>query len=211
MKKLLLTLTAIAGLTFASNAQDFGFKKTDFIVEGNFQATSVNNKNTDEKFSEFNFTPKFGYFVSDKIAVGVEFAFGQEKETTQQTAGETINKDNVFGVGAFGRYYFLELGSRFKTYTELGAGYLGTKSEVEVAGTTTENPKVNGFGANLGIGANYFLTDKIAINFAFTDVLSYGSAKADVDGAKSVSVFNANVNQFNNFFSNATFGLTFKF
>lgn len=33
MKKLLFTLTAIAGFTFASNAQDFGFKKTDFIVE----------------------------------------------------------------------------------------------------------------------------------------------------------------------------------
>lgn len=211
MKKLLLTLTAVAGLTFVSNAQDFGFKKTDFIVEGNFQATTMNDRNADEKLSEFNFTPKFGYFVSDKIAVGLEFGFGQSKETTNPSAGETIQRDNVFGVGAFGRYYFLELGSRFKTYTELGAGYLNNRSEIEVAGTTTEDPKVNGFGANLGIGANYFLTDRIAINFAFTDVLSYGTAKADIDGAKSTSVFNANVNQFNNFFSNATFGLTFKF
>ena len=211
MKKLLFTLTAIAGFTFASNAQDFGFKKTDFIVEGNFQATSINERNSDTKVSEFNFTPKVGYFVSDKFAVGLEFGIGQEKQTTNPSVGETIARNNTFGVGAFGRYYFLELGSRFKTYTELGAGYLNSRSKTEIAGTTTEDPKVNGFGANLGIGANYFLTDKIAINFAFTDVLSYGSAKADVDGAKSSSVFNANVNQFNNFFSNATFGLTFKF
>lgn len=211
MKKLLFTLTAVAGLTFASKAQEFGFQKTNFIVEGNFQATSINERNTEEKFSEFNFTPKFGYFVSDKVAVGVEFAFGQEKETTTTASGESILTDKAFGVGAFGRYYFLELGSRFKTYTELGAGYLNQQSKLKEDGSTIEDPKLNGFGANLGIGANYFLTDKIAINFAFTDVVSYGSVKADVDGAKSTSVFHANVNQFNNFFSNATFGLTFKF
>lgn len=202
-------MTAVAGLAFASNAQIHGFQKTDFIIEGNFGLSTVNDKNSDVKETSFSFTPKFGYFVSDKIAVGIEFAIAQDSEKDNSTSSEL--KANTFGVGAFGRYYFLELGSRFKTYTELGAGYVGIKSEETTSGNTTKDPKVNGFGAGLGIGANYFLTENIAINFAFSDLLSFGSAKADVSGAKSVNTFNANINQFNNFFSTATFGLTFKF
>lgn len=213
MKKVLLTLTAVAGLTVASQAQEFGFEKGNFIVEGNFNSSNTNNKNTKEKNASFNFTPKAGYFVTDKIAVGVELGFGQDKKTTFNNDIKTVATDKAFGVGAFGRYYFLELGSRFKTYTEVGVGYVNSKEgEREVDGTTTiDAVKVNGFGANAGIGANYFLTEKIAINFAFTDVISYGSAKADVDGAKASTAFNTNVNVFNNFFDNATFGLTFKF
>lgn len=215
MKKFLLTLTAVAGLTAASQAQEFGFEKGNFIVEGNFNSSNTNNKGTKEKNSAFNFNPKAGYFVTDKIAVGVDFGFGQSKKTTFNNDIKTVATDKAFGVGAFGRYYFLEVGSRFKTYTEVGVGYANTKTgEKEIDGTVADADKaykVNGFGANAGIGANYFLTDKIAINFAFADVISYGSTKADVDGAKASTAFNTNVNVFNNFFDNATFGLTFKF
>ncbi|MDR2281566.1 MAG: outer membrane beta-barrel protein [Sphingobacterium sp.] len=214
MKKFLLTLTAVAGLTAASQAQEFGFEKGNFIVEGNFNSSNTNNKNTKEKNSTFNFNPKAGYFVTDKIAVGVDFGFGQEKNTTVNatTDVKTIKTDKNFGVGAFGRYYFLEVGSRFKTYTEVGVGYANTKAgETKVGDVKTDAVKVNGFGANAGIGANFFLTEKIAVNFAFANVISYGSAKADLDGAKASTAFNTNVNVFNNFFDNATFGLTFKF
>lgn len=212
MKKLLLTLTAVAGLTMASNAQEFGFGKGNFLVEGNFNSSNTNDKNTKEKTATFNFNPKAGYFVTDKIAVGLDLGFGQNKETTYDNNDvKTIDTEKAFGIGAFGRYYFLEVGSRFKTYTEVGVGYANTTGETKVGTDTNDLPKVNGFGANAGIGANYFLTDKIAINFAFADVISFGSAKVDVDGAKSVTAFNTNVNVFNNFFETAKFGLTFKF
>ncbi|GGH16219.1 porin family protein [Sphingobacterium alkalisoli] len=212
MKKLLLTMTAVAGLTFASNAQEFGFEKGNFLVEGNFNSSNTNDKNAKEKTATFNFNPKAGYFVTDKIAVGLELAFGQNKETDYENDDlKLVDTEKAFGIGAFGRYYFLEVGSRFKTYTEVGAGYVNTTGETKVGAESEDLPKVNGFGANAGIGANYFLTDKIAVNFAFANVISFGSTKADVDGAESVTSFNTNVNVFNNFFNEATFGLTFKF
>ena len=213
MKKFLLTLTAVAGLTAASQAQEFGFERGNFIVEGNFNSSNTNNKNTQEKNASFVFNPKAGYFVTDKIAVGVDLTFGQDKNTKVASDIKTISTDKVFGAGAFGRYYFLEVGSRFKTYTEVGVGYANVQEgEVEVDGTTTVDAvKVNGFGANAGIGANFFLTEKIALNFAFADVVSFGSAKQDVDGAKASTAFNTNINVFNNFFETAKFGLTFKF
>jgi len=208
MKKILLTLTAIAGLTVAAKAQDFGFKKQDFIIEGNFKLNTENDKTAQEKVSTYSFTPQVGYFVSDKIAVGLTFVTNGKKETNYAGTTDTYDKTSFTGGAVFGRYYFLEVGSRFKTYTQvavgLGAGKTGL-TETEKNGT-----KVNAFGANAGIGANFFLTEKLAINFAFADVVSYTSTKPDVDGAKADTEFQANVNDFKNFFNTATFGLTFK-
>jgi outer membrane protein len=209
MKKVLLTLTAVAGLTLVSQAQQMGFGKGDIIVEGNLGFNSRDNKNSEVKTSEFNFTPKVGYFFTDKIAAGVNVHVGTG--TNDQYGIDRKTKDNNFGVGVFGRYYFLELGSRFKTYAEVNADYNNSRSELTVASNTTKGPKVNAFGVNTGIGANYFLTDKIALNFAFANVIGFNTSKADTDGAKAVNEFGVNVNEFNNFFNTAQFGLTFKF
>lgn len=198
------------GLTVASQAQEFGYKKTDFIIEGFFQSSNKNDKGADEKTSLFNFSPKFGYFVTDKIAVGMQLGIGNEKITKMANDVEMVDKTNSFGIGAFGRYYFLEVGSRFKTYAELGAGYNQIGGEMNDGTNTVDDIKTKGFGINAGIGANYFLTERIAVSFAFADVLSFNSYKLDVDGAKSNTEFNSNINVFDNFFSTAKFGLTFK-
>ncbi len=210
MKKLFITLTVIAGLAFSSKAQEFGFKQGDVLVEGNIGYNSTDEKDTEEKESSFNFNPKAGYFLSDKFAIGVGLSLNSSKFEDYSGASSEIEKSNVLGVGVFGRYYFLEIGKRFKTYAELGAGYVSRKDELEVAGVTTEG-KSNGFGIDASVGANYFLTEKIAINFTLANVIGYNSVKADVDGAEGTNNFYLNVNQFNNFFNTATIGLTFKF
>lgn len=209
MKKVLLTLTAVAGIAFASQAQEMGFGKGNVIVEGNLGFNSRDNKNTEVKRSSFDFTPKVGYFFTDKLAAGINFSVGTETE--DQYGIDRKSKDNNVGVGLFGRYYFLELGSRFKTYAELNADYNHSKSELTVGDNTTDSPKTNKFGVNAGIGANYFLTDKVALNFAFANVIGFNTSKTDADGTKAVNEFGVNINEFNNFFNTAQFGLTFKF
>lgn len=211
MKKLLLTLTAVAGLTFATKAQEFGFQKQDFIVEGAIGVNTNNDKNNSKKTSEFVFAPKFGYFVSDKVAVGLGISYGQEKDTDYSGDKDTYTKSNVFGIGAFARYYFLEVGSRFKVYGEAGVGYANDGGEVYNGTDTEKDDKTNAFGVNAGVGANFFLTERIAIGYQFADVIGFNSVKADVDGAKAVNGFHANLNSFDNFFSSGKFSLTFKF
>lgn len=211
MKKLLLTLTAVAGLTVASKAQEItGFQKGNFIIEGNLGLKNVDDKTEQIKQKNFDFNPKVGYFVTDRIAVGVKFNVGNETVDRYATGVERKNSGNVFTAGVFGRYYFLEVGNRFKTYADVNVDYLTSSSKVTVLGTTTKNPNENGFGLNGAIGANYFLTDKIAVNFAFANVIGFGTSKVDVDGAKASNSFNMNLNSFNNFFNTAQFGLTFK-
>lgn len=209
MKKVLLTFAAVAGLTFASQAQEYGFNTGNVIVEGNLGLSTTNNKNTEVKTTDFNFTPKVGYFFTDKIAAGINLHAGINVDDNYGV--DTKQTDNTLGAGLFGRYYFLELGSRFKTYAEVNADYFNAKSKDTDSNGTTEHPATNTFAVGGGIGANYFLTDKIAVNFALSNVIGFNTSKVDTDGAEAVNNFGLNVNQYNNFFDAVTFGLTFKF
>lgn len=211
MKKLLFA-AALVAFGFTANAQEeqtFGFAEGDVIVEGNLGFNSENDKNTEIETSAFEFNPKVGYFLSDDLAVGVQLMLDTDKETDGMADTET--KTTTFGAGVFARYYFLDLGKRFKTYGEFGVGFDSAKTEVEVPGVDVDDFKTNGIEAGLGLGLNYFVKENIAINFALTDVLSFRSDKADVDGAEAVTSFNGNLNVFNNFFQTAQFGLTWKF
>ena len=195
-------MAAVAMIATTAQAQEetFGFGEGDVLLEGNLSFSSTKDNNIDEKESGFTFAPKAGYFLNDNFAVGIQLNVANNK--FENNSGET--KNNEFGAGVFGRYYFLDLGQRFKTYGEIDLGFNSMKSE-----NGPIESKASGFGAGLGLGINYFVTEKIAINFALTDILSYSSFKPK-DG-EAINSFGLQVNELNNFFSTAQFGLTFKF
>src|SRR5690606_28865523 len=113
----------------------------------------------------------------------------------------------------FGRYYIADI-KRFQPYAELGIGYDSTKRETitvtDDVTVNTELPKYNDFGVNATLGFNYFVTPKIAVNFALSNLIGFNSGKSDAPNSKATTDFHANINNFNNFFDTATFGLTFK-
>lgn len=223
MKKVLLTAVAVFSLTFV-NAQEeevkgFGFSKGNMFLEGNLGFSSDKETNSDitgdldeTKTNEFNFNPKFGYFISDKLALGAELMVGSGKEEitvfgTPNVTNETTN--NSFGGGVFARYYFLDLGQRFKTYAEAGLDF-GSRTW-EANGTETQ--KDSNFGLNFDLGMNYFVTEKMAINFGLANVLGFNSTTSEnpAGDEQTNSGINGNINVFNNFFDTPTFGLTYKF
>jgi len=196
-------MVAILAFGFA-NAQDsestsFGFSQGNILLEGNVGFSSTNDKNTETKTSAFEFNPKAGYFLTDKFALGLELGIGSDKE---EVAGTDTDKNSNFNAGVFGRYYFLDLGQRFKTYAEAGVGLMNGKDGLGEF-------KYSGVEFNAGLGINYFVSDSFAINFGLTDILGYNSKKYK-DG-EAVSEFEGNINVFNNFFTEAKFGLTYKF
>jgi len=206
MKKVLL-IAAVAVFGFSNvNAQEteapaFGFEQGNIFLEGNLGYNSSNDKNIEEKTNQFSFNPKAGYFINEDLALGVQLAYNSY---TEEVAGTDAEDISAFGAGVFARYYFLDLGKRFKTFAEVGVGFETAKDDLA-------DVKANGVGAGLSLGINYFVKENIAITFGLSDVLSYSSAKLDVDGAEAVTEFNANINVFNNFFETAQFGLMFKF
>lgn len=223
MKKVLLTAVAVFAFGFANaqeEAKSFGFSKGNIIVEGQISFSSNKETNSflgvkedETKTNEISFSPKAGYFISDKLALGVELNVFSGKETTTDftVVPNDVNevKVNGFGAGVFARYYFLDLGQRFKTYAEAGLGFASAKNVTN----SVETSKANGLGFGIDLGMNYFLTDKVAISFGLADVLSYNSSKTDFVGGGQTKEngFDGNLNVFSNFFDTPTFGLTYKF
>ena len=164
MKKIVLSLAVLAtGVAAQAQEGTFGFNQGDVLLEGSIQSNSVKEEITvgdveaSLKESTTLFNPKAGYFINDKFALGVELGIGATKVTNEIGNTQTEEKGNAFYAGVFGRYYFLDLGQRFKTYTELGLGIDNSKYTDET-GTVS---KYSGFSTGLGLGFNYFVTPKL--------------------------------------------------
>ena len=199
MKKVLLTAAAVLSLTFV-NAQEekgtgSGFSKGSTFVSGGFSLTSTNNKNTNVKTSGFGIEPKIGYFVSEKIAIGAKFGYASDKS---KNATVDLSDDSTMSVGVFGRYY-TTASSQFSLFGQLGFDYVTIKDNM------TDGMTVNGWGLAFTPGINYFVSDNWAVE-ATIGSLGYGSAKADVAGAKEVSAFDLSLD-----LRAISFGVNYKF
>ncbi len=212
MKRLLLTITLIAVFASAGSAQDFGFKKKDIFLEASIQTSVVRDKSTLDRTASFNFVPKVGTFLSDHFVVGLAAGFGNgNTEGRPRTIAEDRQKLKTFDVGTFGRYYFLEIGSRLKPYTELAVGYHLIRQEQWQQSKILSEYRMKGVLAKAGIGANFFLDKGIALNFLYPNFLSYHTFSTVHDGDNSTrstsSEFKTNFNVFNNFLRSAQFGV----
>ena len=203
-------MTAVMGLALGSKAQTFGFQKGDGLLEGAIGVNATDFKSTEQKSSSFSLSPKLGYFITNKTAIGVQVSFNRSKNTNYSGTNEAYSLTNSVGVGVFARYYFLEIGPRFKTYGEAGLGYINAGGENNNGTTSVKFDRTNTIGINGSVGANFFLTDNIAIGYQFANVIGYSTTKANTSGAKASNNFNLNLNSFGNFFSTGQFSLTFK-
>nr|WP_315145769.1 outer membrane beta-barrel protein [uncultured Flavobacterium sp.] len=196
MKKIILSVVAVFAFGFA-NAQDVpagnGFSKGDKFVEGSFSFRSGDVEDS------WALTPKMGYMLDNKWAVGGFLALGGSKDNSN-------NKEGNFGIGAFARYYFLTLGASksFQAYGELGLGYSALTNDPNI-GSKSTNSAMN---ANLDLGMNYFFTSHWAATFELANILSYNNANPE--NGNNSSDLNVNVNLFNNIFAQPQFGLLYK-
>lgn len=199
MKKIILVLVAVFAFSFA-NAQDSEtkkatFSKGDMWVEGGITLTTGDSNN-----DYFAFTPKVGYFLDEKWAIGGDFNISSVSYLPNTN---NLDQSNSYGIGIFARYYFLSLGN-FKAYGEAGLGYNHTKKEYL---NNTSNMD-NGIKANIDLGLNYFFTPKWAATFTLANILSYNNANPE-NGANT-SDLTVNINLFNNIFAQPQFGLLYK-
>lgn len=199
MKKVFLTVVTVLAFVYA-NAQDSEIKKATFSkgdmwLEGGISLTTGDSNN-----DYFALTPKFGYFLSEKLAVGGDL---NVSATTYLPNSNGLDKSNSYGIGGFVRYYFLEL-KNFKAYGEAGIGYNHTK--LEYLDNSSENN--NGIKANIDLGINYFFTPKWAATFTLAEILSYNNANPE--NGESTDDLVININLFNNIFAQPKFGLLYK-
>ena len=199
MKKILLLLVTVSTINFA-DAQETTtpratFSQGDMWIEGGISLTTGDTSN-----DYFAVTPKVGYFLDEKWAIGADINYASVNYLPN---GNNYDKSASFGIGGFARYYFLSLGN-LKAFGEAGLGYNHSKMEY-ADGSSNVN---NGIKANIDLGINYFFTPKWAATFTLARVLSYNNASPE-DG-DSTNDLEINVNLFNNIFAQPKFGLLYK-
>lgn len=209
MKTKFLTAAALICTFFYANAQDMTsstdmdsdmnsskgitFQKGDMFVEGGLKITTGGN------IDSYGVNAKLGYFLNEKFAVGGQAGFSSYEDES------TSIKTDAFGIGAFARYYFLELDSkRFKAYGEAGLGF--GKNKTEGPGIDDNDNSVT---ADINLGLNYFFTKNFAATFTLANILAYNSVSPE--NGDSANTFELNINLFENIFAQPQFGLLYKF
>ncbi|HFK5584023.1 TPA: OmpW family outer membrane protein [Elizabethkingia anophelis] len=185
MKKTLL-LGAFALLGFAASAQT---EKGSWVVGGstsigfNNVSTKVKSDNTTfdgPKVNTFTIAPSAGYFVIDKLSVGLDLAY--TNATTKYDGAKTTS--NTFAILPTATYYFTD-NSVIKPYLGAGIGYASNTEKEEYRGKSNEYT-VDGFAWKVKGGFAYFFTPSIAADLG----LSYSQFSNKDNGVRT------NVNTF---------------
>lgn len=199
MKKILLLLVTVSAMNFA-DAQETAmpkaaFSKGDMWIEGGISLTTG-----DSSDDYFAVTPKVGYFLDKKWAIGADINYAS---VSYLPNSNNLDQSDSFGIGGFARYYFLSL-ANFKAYGEAGLGYNRTKLNY-LNGSSNLN---SGIKANIDLGINYFFSPKWAATFTLAEVLSYNNTSPE--NGDNTSDLVININLFNNIFAQPKFGLLYK-
>lgn len=172
MNKILKTIALTILLCYTANAQ---ITKGNWMVggSGNFSSTVAESKSSNLLTSESKglgviLSPTFGYFVADKLALGVSPVFGYSKI-------DGGNSNTSYGAGPFIRYYLLKPEKLINILTHIGY-YYGSDS----AGSTSNN-------INFKTGPAIFLNSSVALELTLEYAI--GQNKSDFS-TSTFKVFN---------------------
>ncbi len=196
MKKLLLAgAVALFGL---SNAQ---MTKGDWVISGdtgmgfnNVTSTvKVGSESTDgPKTNTFSVSPSVGYFVIDRLAVGIEL--GYMSATTKYEGMKS--KTSTFAVMPTATYYFTN-SSKLVPFLGAGIGYASVKNSGEASfmgmSASTENT-TDGLAWKVKGGVTYMATQSLGINLGVSyDQFSNKETVMNTDVKTNVKTFGVNV------------------
>ena len=195
MKKVILSALAVMTFGFASAQEgngNGGFSKGSMFVSGAFSIES--SKTGEAKTSGFEIEPKFGYFVTENIAIGGKLGYASSKA---EAAGVDTEDNTALTIGAFGRYYFTPA-SQFSLFGQAGLDYSSVENKLVDA-------KGNQIGINVGLGLSYFVSNDWAIEATWAG-LGYTTNDNGGDGADKTNTFGLDAD-----LRAISFGVVYKF
>lgn len=133
------------------------------------------------KYTNFNFRHQVGYFIIDKLPVGLSFDFNYDKQ--KNTDPDSEYKWTSFIVGPFVRYYIADL-EGFMPYAEVSMG-IGSGNNKYTYNGDSNDDKYGMFAYRLGAGATYFVTENVGIDLFIGYANSQEKYKAVVDASRA--------------------------
>ena len=155
MKKLLLSVVAVAGLVYGANAQT---EKGKVILGGNVGFNSTKVEGAAKSDLSFSVVPSVGYFVDNNFAIGTGVGYNYNKQVSENTLNQ------AFVVAPFGRYY-VGLSDQFKFFGQLSVPMaFGNNKIVNDNGDTgAKVASTTSIGVNIAPGFAFFPTKRIGI------------------------------------------------
>lgn len=171
MKRTLFTIAIVIACAAGASAQT---EQGLMLVGGSVGFSSITAKDVydgtssddETKITNIDLTPRFGYFVTDALAVGA----GLELSSSTVKSGDYKQTESSFSFAPFARYY---LPQGVFGQAEVGFGSSKTKF-----GESDSKSKL--FLWSVGVGYAAFLNDNVAIE----PLIAYGS-RTDTDGDDS--------------------------
>ena len=149
MKKFFALLFAITLVTTLLHAQT---SSGNMMVGGSIDITSVSRQaGSQYSSSAFTFSPSFGYFVGDHLAVGASLSLGSSRSGT----GSGKQTSSQFGIGPFARYYLFSSNESLAFFGQAGLAF-GTKKTEGAPGVQSHTSSVT---FALSPGAAYFFNE----------------------------------------------------
>ncbi len=177
MKKLLLSLVAVAGLAFTTQAQT---EKGKIMLGGNVGFSSSKVDGADKSDFSFSVIPSAGYFISNNFAIGTGVGYTYNKEVSD------LNLNQAFKVAPFGRYY-VGLSDQFKFFGQLSVPMsFGNDKVVDANGDTgAKTATTTSIGVNIAPGFAFFPTKRVGIEFSVNGLgYNHASVKNEATGNK---------------------------
>lgn len=184
MKKLQLLALALFATTLAFAQPEKG----DIFLGGSLNFNMGSSKGEvagvsadGPKTLNFGISPRVGYFLSDKIVVGLDLGFNSASSNDDSSGTEIKTSSSMYGGGVFARYYIVPA-DRFALFFEAGVGAMLGGSKVETAGVSVDGP--NSFNLNAGLtpGVAFYVSKRVALeaNYGF---LGYTSTSTKIETA----------------------------
>lgn len=163
-------LFAIALLSFIVTSTTYAQLQQGFWLLGgdaSYKKLTFGQLST-QKQQIFQTSPTIGFFVLDKLAVGVLGNYTSSR-TTSDTPNfpDSLGTNKRYGIGAFTRYYLLPVDNKLNVFTEASYNrdFFPYSKEINI--------DQNRFTGTLGL--SYFLTPNIGLNLQ----ASYSKFKLD--------------------------------
>lgn len=201
MKKLfVLSALALVGL---ANAQT---EKGSWVVGGS-TTLGFNSANTKYKYdgnstdgpkvSTFTITPSVGYFVIDKLAIGIDLGYTslttKMEDTFMGTNYSAKTTLSTFSILPTATYYF-KSDSKVLPYIGAGAGYSTSKEKFTQTGTDSNDyeDNLNGFAWKGKGGIVFLVTPSIGIDLGVSYMGTNGKYDDDSDAKVQTNTFGVN-------------------
>ena len=168
MKQFFL-LIAIITISSSVRAQ---LNKGQWLLGGDAGFTSMNYKSgdaqeaLDEKIRSFSIYPRAGFFIADKLCIGLKVNISHSSDVYNYSDAPQINigsdKSTTWGISPFVRYYFLPKAGKINLLADAGYGYVRVRDLSESNGNASTDKYSKGI-FTIGAGPAFILNPHIAL------------------------------------------------